>query len=212
MFEIKVTKLENSESNVIGLASMVVDGKFAFNSMRVIQSENAQRGFFVAMPSYKTKDGNYVDLFKPITSEMSNAIADAVGKAMETGNKVTIGNGETHISTFVTPVHYKDNEAMAAKVSMRCGDMVCDSIAIRKSMEGNMFVGYPSYESKTLDADGKPERKNYCNPITAEFRTTLSDNIMSQYDIAMTKNYEVKPAKEAVTYSVDVPDNKPKTM
>ena len=131
MFEIRVTKLDNQESNVKGLVSMVVDGKFAFSSMRVIESEKAQRGFFVAMPSYRTKEGKYVDLYKPVTSDMSNALADAVAKAMESGEPVTIGNGETHISTYVTPVHYQNNETMVAKVNLKCGDMVCDSIVLR---------------------------------------------------------------------------------
>ena len=66
-------------------------------------------------------------------SNVSNALADAVAKAMESGEPVTIGNGETHISTYVTPVHYQNNETMAAKVNLKCGDMVCDSIVLRKS-------------------------------------------------------------------------------
>ena len=186
MFEIRVTKLDNQESNVKGLVSMVVDGKFAFSSMRVIESDKAQRGFFVAMPSYRTKEGKYVDLYKPVTSDMSNALADAVAKAMESGEPVTIGNGETHISTYVTPVHYQNNE--------------------RKSIEGNLFVAYPSYEKKQLDESGNPVHASYCNPTTAEFRTTLSDNILAQYDAAMKRSYEVKPKeKETQSYSVDVP-------
>lgn len=206
MFEVKVTKLNNPESNVIGLASMVVDGKFAFNSIRVIASDNAQRGFFVSMPSYQTKDGNYVDLFKPITSEMSNAIANAVQTAMETGSSVTIGNGETKISTFVQPVHYSNNESMVAKVNLKCGDMVCDSIALRKSIEGNVFIGYPSYEKKQPDENGNPVRVSYCNPTTAEFRTALTENVLAQYEATHKKNYEVHPKKEEKSYSVDVPD------
>ena len=206
MFEIRVTKLDNQESNVKGLVSMVVDGKFAFSSMRVIESEKAQRGFFVAMPSYRTKEGKYVDLYKPVTSNMSNALADAVAKAMESGEPVTIGNGETHISTYVTPVHYQNNETMAAKVNLKCGDMVCDSIVLRKSIEGNLFVAYPSYEKKQLDESGNPVHASYCNPTTAEFRTTLSDNILAQYDAAMKRSYEVKPKeKETQSYSVEVP-------
>lgn len=45
MFEIRVTKLDNQESNVKGLVSMVVDGKFAFSSMRVIESEKRREDF-----------------------------------------------------------------------------------------------------------------------------------------------------------------------
>lgn len=158
------------------------------------------------MPSYRTKEGKYVDLYKPVTSDMSNALADAVAKAMESGEPVTIGNGETHISTYVTPVHYQNNETMAAKVNLKCGDMVCDSIVLRKSIEGNLFVAYPSYEKKQLDESGNPVHASYCNPTTAEFRTTLSDNILAQYDAAMKRSYEVKPKeKETQSYSVEVP-------
>ncbi len=206
MFEIRVTKLDNQESTVKGLVSMVVDGKFAFSSMRVIESENAQRGFFVAMPSYRTKNGRYVDLYKPVTSEMNNALTEAVAKAMATGAPVTIGNGETNISTYVTPVAYQNNESVAAKVNLKCGDIVCDSIVLRKSIEGNLFVGYPSYEKKQLDENGNHVHVNYCNPTTAEFRTTLSDNILAQYDAAMKRSYEVKPKEnETQSYSVDIP-------
>lgn len=47
MFEIRVTKLDNQESNVKGLVSMVVDGKFAFSSMRVIESEKRREDFLL---------------------------------------------------------------------------------------------------------------------------------------------------------------------
>ncbi len=212
MFEVRVTKLETKEdSNVIGLASMVVDGKFAFNSMRVIKSDNTERGFFVSMPSYKTKDGKYVDFFYPVSSMMTDSIAAAVGKAMETGAPVTIGEGETQVSSFVTPTHYQNNPTQVAKANLRFGDMICNSVILRRSAEGNVFVSYPSYESKSQkNEDGSPKRISYCNPITAEFRNILSDDLIDKYGVQISNKYAVKEQAKSkeISYTANVPDAK----
>lgn len=203
MYEVRATKLENENSNVIGLASMVVDSKFAFNSIRIIKSDNVERGFFVSMPSYKKKDGTYVDLFHPVTSDMTNALCSAIQKSLELGGEVvTIGAEPSQITTRVSSVNY---DSQVGKVTLYAGDMVCDSIALRKSAEDKLFISYPSYPTKKVDENGNTIRSNYCNPISADFRTQLNESIINQYTANQNKKYAISvDSRKVTTYSAEI--------
>ena len=96
MYEVRTRMFENTTNNVIGIASFVVDGRFAFNGIRVISSDNAERGFFLAMPSYKAGESKYVDYFHPISSEMVQSLANAVERSMGED----INGSDLHQSSF----------------------------------------------------------------------------------------------------------------
>lgn len=56
------------------------------------------------------------------------------------------------------------------------------SIAIKQSHEGKLFVAMPSYKSKQVDEEGKPVYKDICNPITKGFREQLYGAILSSFN------------------------------
>ena len=194
MYSIRATKLENSsDSKVIGLASMVVDEKFAFNSIKVVKSDNTSRGFFLSMPSYKKKDGTYVEHFHPVSTDMVNAMCDAVSKSLATGEKVSFGDGPSKISVYVDACDYG---ATKGNVSMRIGkDFVCDSIKVMSNEEGKLFVGMPTYKTK------EDERKQLCNPITAEYREELFGDILEKQEKSVKSKLN-STTKKDVSYTV----------
>ena len=73
-FTVRVTPFEREGSNMVGLASIVLNDSFAVGNVSVVQGKN---GMFVAMPSYKA--GNkYRDVCFPITKEFRERLNDAV--------------------------------------------------------------------------------------------------------------------------------------
>ena len=70
----------NDEDNIRATASMTVGGAFAVHGIKVIRSE--QKGDFVSMPSYKSKDG-YKDIFHAVTAEAREQMNSTVMAAYE---------------------------------------------------------------------------------------------------------------------------------
>lgn len=161
---------------LLGIASFVVDGQFAFNGIRVIKSENAERGFFISMPSFKMGE-KYIDYFHPISAEMANNLANAIGRALDSDVTVRIGEEPTKIGINI---EVNDDGKNKARVTMKLGeDFVCDSIHVVEGSKG-LFVSMPSYKSKEGDY------KDFCHPITAEYKTSLDKNIMDMYKAVKT--------------------------
>ena len=83
-------KLEARITAVIGdeklkaYASICFDDAFLIKGLKVV---NGSKGMFVAMPSRKTKHGEYLDICFPITKELreevNNAVLEAYRKKLE---------------------------------------------------------------------------------------------------------------------------------
>jgi len=70
--------LDEPKGNLLGSASVTINGGFAVNGIKVVQGEH---GPFVAMPSSKGSDGKYRDICFPTTKEgreQLNAVSPAL--------------------------------------------------------------------------------------------------------------------------------------
>ena len=56
------------------------------------------------------------------------------------------------------------------------------SIAIKESKDGKLFVAMPSYKTKQVDEAGKAVYRDICNPITKDFREALYGAILSSFE------------------------------
>jgi len=72
--EIKIKKHENKDSKIKAFASALIDNNIRINDIKIIESEN---GLFVAMPSRKTLDGNFLNIVHPVNTE-TNALFNEV--------------------------------------------------------------------------------------------------------------------------------------
>lgn len=74
----------NSEGKMKAIVSVTFDNDFVVHDIKVIEGTN---GFFIAMPSRKTLDGEFKDIVHPINSEfrefLSNAVMDKYREALE---------------------------------------------------------------------------------------------------------------------------------
>lgn len=72
-----------TEGKLRGIVSITFDDQFVVHDIKVIEG---QSGYFIAMPSRKTAEGEYKDICHPITSdtrkEVQRAVLDAYEKAL----------------------------------------------------------------------------------------------------------------------------------
>jgi stage V sporulation protein G len=75
--EVRIYKAKGNGA-VKAYASISLDNEFVVKGLKVVESE---KGIRVLMPSRKTKDGSYQDIFHPMSKEAREKIVDAVLKA-----------------------------------------------------------------------------------------------------------------------------------
>lgn len=80
--DVKISSIR-PEGNIRALASVNLNDCFAIRNVKVMDST---KGLFVAMPSYKTGNGEYKDICFPVTKEfreqLNNAVIDAYHQAL----------------------------------------------------------------------------------------------------------------------------------
>lgn len=76
----------------------------------------------------------------------------------------------------------KSDKSVKAFASVTFGNCFkVTNIAVVENKEGVPFIAMPSFKSKERTEDNKPVYKDVCNPITAEFRKELYDDILALY-------------------------------
>ena len=72
--DIRIRKVE-TEGKLKAYVTLTFDGCFVVHNLKII---SGQAGTFVAMPSRKTKKGEYKDIAHPINSEFRNMIQEKI--------------------------------------------------------------------------------------------------------------------------------------
>ena len=93
------------------------------------------------------------------------------------------------IRIFKTKNQERSTKAYASVTFNKC--FIVTGITVRENKNGELFVSMPSYKSKSVDDNGKPVYKEYCNPTTKEFRDELYGNILKNFKEGVNE-YEVK--------------------
>ena len=68
--DVRIKKI-NGNTKVVAKASVTFDNAFVVHGFSIV---NGGKGLFVSMPTFKTKDGDYIDIAHPITSDGRTAI------------------------------------------------------------------------------------------------------------------------------------------
>lgn len=83
--DVRLRKVDK-EGKMKAVASITLDGEFVVHDVKIIDGD---KGFFIAMPSRKTGEGEYRDIAHPINSEtrdeMQKIVLDAYEKAVAAG-------------------------------------------------------------------------------------------------------------------------------
>lgn len=72
--DVKIRKIY-STGKMRGIVSITLDDVFAIHDIKIIESRS---GYFIAMPSRKTAEGEFKDICHPITSELRNQLQAAI--------------------------------------------------------------------------------------------------------------------------------------
>ena len=81
--DVRVRLVKKDDSKLKAVASITIDDCFVIHDIKVIDGTD---GYFVAMPSRKTSDGEYKDITHPINSETRQTVIDAVLEAFKLEN------------------------------------------------------------------------------------------------------------------------------
>ena len=76
--DVRVRLVNKDDSKLKAVASITIDDCFVVHDVKIIDGND---GFFIAMPSRKTADGEFKDVAHPIKSETRNEIIESVLEA-----------------------------------------------------------------------------------------------------------------------------------
>lgn len=78
--DVRIRIVKNDTSKIKASASITIDECFVVHDIKVIEGNE---GYFIAMPSRKTPDGEFKDIVHPLNTETREQIRDAVIKEFE---------------------------------------------------------------------------------------------------------------------------------
>ncbi len=78
--DVRVRVVKKDDSKLKAVASVTFDDCFVVHDIKVIEGTE---GYFIAMPSRKTNDGEYKDIAHPIKTEMREELIAVVLNAFE---------------------------------------------------------------------------------------------------------------------------------
>ncbi len=91
--DVRVRKIA-SEGKLRAYATITFDNQFVIHNLKVIDGKS---GLFVAMPSRKTKSGEFKDVAHPISSEFRNTMQEAILKAYENAPEASEDGSEDEV-------------------------------------------------------------------------------------------------------------------
>ncbi len=87
--EVRVFPKDNL-GKTLGFANITLMDKFVVKNLRIVQGE---KGIFIGMPSNKRKNGEFIDLFFPITQEARELITAEIIRKYEESVQVNAQRG-----------------------------------------------------------------------------------------------------------------------
>ena len=73
--DVRVRIVKKEDAKLKAVASITIDECFVVHDIKVVEGND---GYFVAMPSRKTSEGEFKDIAHPIKTETRQALIDAV--------------------------------------------------------------------------------------------------------------------------------------
>ncbi len=188
-YTVKCTNIGDNENGVIGIASIVIDDKFAINSIRLVKQQNKEEYaiHYPARRSAKTESG-YSTIAYPSNNELAAQIRDAVLNSYNSGEAQEINTESVFsLSTNVRVFERGNLRGMANVRFSEENEFKILDVVIREGKNG-VFVDLPSYRK------GDGTFANVMNPITKEFHDDFNQAIISDYQkkLAQTQTESIE--------------------
>ncbi len=78
--DVRIRLVKSEASKIKASASITIDDCFVVHDIKIIEGNE---GYFIAMPSRRTPDGEFKDIVHPLNTETREMIKDVVLKAFE---------------------------------------------------------------------------------------------------------------------------------
>lgn len=78
--DVRVRLVQKEDSKLKAVASITIDECFVVHDIKIIEGQD---GYFIAMPSRKTSEGEYKDIVHPINTETREQIIKLVIDAFD---------------------------------------------------------------------------------------------------------------------------------
>ncbi len=82
--DVRIRIIKKNDNKLKAVASITIDDCFVVHDIKVIEGDN---GYFIAMPSRKTLDGEYKDIVHPLNTETREEIRAEILKQFEVAKK-----------------------------------------------------------------------------------------------------------------------------
>lgn len=73
--DVRIRKVEKDDSKLRAIASVTIEECFVVHDIKIIEGKES---LFIAMPSRKTKEGEYKDIAHPINSETRQEMSEVI--------------------------------------------------------------------------------------------------------------------------------------
>lgn len=89
--DVRIRIIKKNDNKLKAVASITIDDCFVVHDIKVIEGEN---GYFIAMPSRKTLDGEYKDIVHPLNTETREEIRAEILKQFEVAKAEAANSAE----------------------------------------------------------------------------------------------------------------------
>ena len=76
--DIRIRIIKKEDTKLKAVASMTIDDCFVVHDIKIIESNEGNGEYFIAMPSRKTPEGEYKDIAHPINSAMRSELESRI--------------------------------------------------------------------------------------------------------------------------------------
>ena len=89
--EVRVRLVKKDEGKLKAVASVTIDNCFVVHDVKILEGSE---GYFIAMPSKKTPDGEYKDIVHPLNTETRELLKKSVLEEFEKVKSQIAADGE----------------------------------------------------------------------------------------------------------------------
>ena len=89
--EVRVRLVKKDEGKLKAVASVTIDNCFVVHDVKILEGSE---GYFIAMPSKKTPDGEYKDIVHPLNTETRELLKKSVLEEFEMVKSQIAADGE----------------------------------------------------------------------------------------------------------------------
>ena len=193
----------NEREALRGTASVTFDEQIKVTGIRIIEGKNG--ALFVAMPSYKAKDGEYKDICNPISAEFREALYGCILAAFEENPGTSMlynadSKEKLEVTARVTPIEGDNGVKAIASVYLNNG-FGLNNVTVRESKEGKLYAAAPSYRTNERNEDGTVVYRNNFYPVTKKAQEQFQKIVLSAYEgklqeLSAAQQENVKGSKE----------------